>query len=37
MEAHALSRIIKGMHGVEAKGRKMDWNRRCISKNINII
>jgi len=24
MEAHALSRIIKGMHGVEAKGRKMD-------------
>jgi hypothetical protein len=22
------------MHGIEAKGRKMDWNRPCISKKI---
>jgi hypothetical protein len=23
-------KLIEGMHGVEVKGRKMDWNRPCI-------
>jgi hypothetical protein len=37
MEANGPSKVIKRMHGAEAKGRKMDWNKPCISKNINQV
>jgi hypothetical protein len=37
MEDDELSKFIEIMHETKAKGRKMDWNIPCISKNINIV